>query len=199
MSTGPKRRPSAGSAPYLLVVESDPELQQRIGEILREASYELATEAEGVWAKRSMLIRPPDAIILNTHLSDGSGFQIADAIRRDPETEKIPIFFVASRYRGAMHSTEARRRFAPAEYLPTPLDFDSLLARLLATVPPRPAQAAPIPNYPPAQLVDSAQRRERREVEQEARQLSSRRPRRSGDRWPASRSPACCSGSIRTA
>jgi DNA-binding response OmpR family regulator len=164
---------SRGSSPYLLVVESDPELQQRIGETLREARYELATEAEGVWAKRSMLIRPPDAIIINTQLSDGSGFQIAEAIRRDPETERIPIFFIASRFRGAKHRSEARRRFAPAEYLPTPVDFDSLLARLLETVPPKPAEATQIPDYPAGQIADQAQRRERREVEQEARRLAS--------------------------
>jgi DNA-binding response OmpR family regulator len=174
--SAPRPRSSgSGSAPYLLVVESDPELQQRIGDTLREARYDLATEAEGVWAKRSMLIRPPDAIILNTHLSDGSGFQVADAIRRDPETEKIPIFFIASRFRGAKHRTEARRRFAPAEYLPTPLDFDSLLARLLETVPPSPGDAEPIADYPIGQLVDTAQRRERREVEQEARELTTSR------------------------
>jgi DNA-binding response OmpR family regulator len=155
------------------VVESDPELQQRLGEVLREASYELASEAEGVWAKRSMLIRPPDAIILDTHLSDGSGFAIADALRRDPETARTPIFFIASRHQGAKHRSEARRRFAPAEYLTTPVDFDSLLARLLETVPPRPARGASwIPNYPGEMPVDPAQRRERREVEQEARRLS---------------------------
>jgi CheY-like chemotaxis protein/tetratricopeptide (TPR) repeat protein len=172
---GERRRAGNGAAPYLLVVESDPELQQRIGEALREARYELATEAEGVWAKRSMLIRPPDAIILDTHLSDGSGFQIADALRRDPDTEKIPIFFVASRWRGAQHCTEARRRFAPAEYLPTPLDLDSLLARLLETVPPPTVQTPPMADYPlRTSAADTAQRRERREVEQEARQLAGR-------------------------
>ncbi len=167
-------RATTSSPPYLLVVESDPELQQRIGETLREARYELATEAEGVWAKRSMLIRPPDAIILDTHLSDSSGFQVAEAIRRDPETEKIPIIFIASRFRGAKHRTEARRRFAPAEYLTTPIDFDSLLACLLETVPPRATEGAPVANYPAAVPADPAQRRERREVEQEARKLSSR-------------------------
>src|SRR5215204_6236105 len=134
--------------PYLLVVESDPELQRRIGDTLREANYELATEAEGAWAKRSVLIRPPDGIILDTSLADGSGFQVADALRADSDTEKVPIVFVASRFRGAKHRTEARRRYAPAEYLPTPLDLDTLLARVLETVPPRATPAAAIPDYP---------------------------------------------------
>jgi DNA-binding response OmpR family regulator len=159
--------------PYLLVVESDPELQRRIGDTLREANYELATEAEGAWAKRSVLIRPPDGIILDTSLADGSGFQVADALRADADTEKVPIVFVASRFRGAKHRTEARRRYAPAEYLTTPLDLDTLLARVLESVPPRPTPAAAIPDYPAAaKLADTAQRRERKEVEAEARELA---------------------------
>jgi DNA-binding response OmpR family regulator/tetratricopeptide (TPR) repeat protein len=163
-------------APYLLLVESDPELQQRIGSAFREAHYELATEAEGAWARRSVLIRPPDAVILDTALNDGSGFAVAEALRRDPDTEKVPIFFVASRFRGAKHRSEARRRFAPAEYLSaSPLDLDTLLARVLETVPPRAAAApAGLANYPAGRMADPAQRRERREVEDEARRLSQR-------------------------
>src|SRR3954471_4971784 len=161
--------------PYLLVVESDPELQRRIGDTLREASYELSTETEGAWAKRSLLIRPPDGVVLDTSLSDGSGFAVADAIRKDPDTEAIPIFFVASRQRGAMHRTEARRRYAPAEYLLTPLDLDTLLARVLETLPPRdPVAPSSIPFYPGGRIAARAQRRERREVEATARQLSGR-------------------------
>src|SRR5262245_57151213 len=117
--------------PYLLVVESDPELQQRIGAALREARYELSAETEAAWAKRSLLVRPPDGVILDTQLVDGTGFAVAEELRKDPDTQKVPIFFVASRFRGAAHQAEARRRFAPAEYLSTPLDCDRLLALVL--------------------------------------------------------------------
>ena len=68
----------------------------------------------------------------------------------DPDTEKVPIVFVASRFRGAKHRTEARRRYAPAEYLTTPLDLDTLLARVLEAVPPRAARPPPpSPTIPP--------------------------------------------------
>ncbi len=163
-------------APYLLLVESDPELQQRIGNAFREAHYELATEAEGVWARRSVLIRPPDAVILDTSLNDGSGFAVAEALRKDPETEKVPIFFVASRFRGAKHRSEARRRFAPAEYLSSsPADLETLLARVLETIPPKaPTTPSALIDYPGGKVADPAQQRERREVEEEARRLAQR-------------------------
>ncbi len=164
--------------PYILVVESDPDLQRRIGDALREAQYELASEAEGSWAKRSLAVRAPDAVVLDTRLADGSGFAVADALRADAETKGVPIFFVASGHRGAAHRTEARRRYAPAEYLPTPLDVDRLLAQVLEAVPPRPAvdPAVAVPNYPAARLADAAQRLERRQVEAEAEALAAGRP-----------------------
>lgn len=157
--------------PYLLVVESDPELQRRIGDTLREARYELAAETEAAWARRSLLVRPPEGVILDTYLTDGPGFSVAEALRADPDTARVPIFFVASRFRGASHRAEARRRFAPAEYLETPLDLDSLLALVLETVPPTdPASAPLIPDYPSGPIVaDPAQQEERRAVERAAR------------------------------
>jgi DNA-binding response OmpR family regulator len=161
--------------PYLLVVESDPELQRRIGDTLREASYEFATETDGAWAKRSVLIRPPDGVIIDTGLADGSGFAVADALRADSETAEVPIVFVASRFRGAKHRIEARRRYAPAEYLQTPLDLDTLLAKVLEAIPPRPAEPpTALPDYPGSRLADTAAHRERRQVEDEARSLTGR-------------------------
>ena len=160
-------------APYVLVVENDPELQRRIGDTLSEAHYALAAEAEVGWAKRSLLIQPPDALVIDTTLPDGSGFALAEDIRRIPETEHAPIFFVASTHRGASHASEARRRFAPAEYLSTPLDVSRLLALLLEMVPPQEASLEPaVPNYPVSVTLDLDEKRERRDVETAAKSMA---------------------------
>ena len=158
-------------ASYVLVVESNSALARRINETLGEAHYTLSTEAELSWARRTLAVRTPDAIILDTTLSDGSGFALADEVRKNPHTARTPIFFVASTHRGASHQAEAQRRFAPAEYMSTPLDLDRLLARLLETVPASaPALANLVPNYPAT--ADSAQRREKRAVESTAKNFA---------------------------
>src|ERR1700710_2518939 len=82
-------RPMGG---YILIVESDPVLQRRIGDTLKEAHYELASEAEGAWARRSIAVRAPDAVVVDTMLSDGDGFRLAEELRRDPDTRTTPIF-----------------------------------------------------------------------------------------------------------
>jgi DNA-binding response OmpR family regulator/tetratricopeptide (TPR) repeat protein len=158
-------------APYVLVVESDPTLQKRIGAALGEAQYEIAAEADLSWARRNLQQRTPDAVILDTHLPDGSGFGFADELRANAASARVPIFFVASTHRGASHQTEAKRRFAPAEYLPTPLDVGRLLALMLQTVPPAAPSATPaVPGYPGV-IADPAQQREKREVEITAKHM----------------------------
>jgi len=174
-------------AGYVLIVESDPELQRRIGDALREGQYELASEAEVKWAQRSVAVRAPDAVVVDTQLTDGDGFRLAEDLRRDPDTRDAPIFFIASSHRGASHRAEVRRRFAPAEYLDTPLDTNSLLALLLQALPPgtgtgdasanppRPAQAPDVAQLVAALdgvLADPVQQRERRKVERVAKSIA---------------------------
>ena len=158
--------------PYLLVVESDPELQRQIADTLREAHYELSTEREAAWAKRSLSVRVPDALVVGTRLMDGTGFKVAADLRRDPDAGQVPIFFLAGGHRGNAHEAEARRRFAPSEYLSGPLDINSLLAAILRAVPPAvQTTRAKVPSFAPAPF-DEQQVAEREEVEVEAPRLS---------------------------
>jgi len=160
---------------YVLIVEKDAELQERIGAALREAGYEMASETEGTWAKRSIAVRRPDALVVGTRLGDGDGFTLAEELRREPETRALPIVFVATTHRGTSHRAEARRRFAPADYLATPLDAQQIVPRLaeLAAAPPAPAVAEDVtpPPVPRESLRDPAQQRERRAVERTAKSL----------------------------
>ena len=166
-------------AGYVLIVEKDAELQQRIGAALRDAGYEHASETEASWARRSIAVRRPDALVLGTRLADGDGFGLAEELRRDPETRGVPIVFIASSHRGTSHRAEARRRFAPAEYLATPLDALAIPPRLaeLASAPPSPLTDDYVTPPPePTQVTkeslrDPAQQQERRDVERTAKTL----------------------------
>jgi DNA-binding response OmpR family regulator/tetratricopeptide (TPR) repeat protein len=172
-------------AGYVLIVESDAGLHRQIDAALRKAGFELAAESEGAWAKRSIEARPPDVLVLDTRLDDGDGFRLAEELRRDPHTRGTPILFIASAFRGNHHRAEARRRFAPAEYLATPLDvrdlaprLAELAARAVRTPPPTPEPALE-PNTEPDVTAaakamganDPVQVRERRDVERSAKHL----------------------------
>jgi len=153
-------------SPYVLVVQSDAGLQRLIADALREANYELSTEREATWAERSVLVRPPDAVVLDTRLGDGSGFRVAESLRRDPDTRSIPIFFVSTRSEGQAQTTEIRRRYQPAEVIPVPFEINTLLSHLLQRVPPpdMPARTRK-PSIPPSVPVDAAAEAEAHRVE----------------------------------
>ncbi|MDZ4697817.1 MAG: DUF4388 domain-containing protein [Deltaproteobacteria bacterium] len=156
-------------SPYVLVVQSDAGLQRLIADALREANYELSTEREATWAERSVLVRPPDAVVLDTRLGDGSGFRVAESLRRDPDTRSIPIFFVSTRSEGQAQTTEIRRRYQPAEVIPVPFEINTLLSHLLQRVPPpdMPARTRK-PSIPPSVPVDAAAEAEAHRVEAHA-------------------------------
>jgi DNA-binding response OmpR family regulator/tetratricopeptide (TPR) repeat protein len=167
-------------AGYVLIVESDAELQRQIGSALRDAGFELHAETEASWAKRSVGTRLPDVVVVDTRLADGDGFAFADELRHAPETHGTPIVFIASTHRGVSHRAEARRRFAPADYLPTPLDLAGLAPRVAelaaratdAEIPLDEADLITPPPVPKETLRDPAQQRERRDVERSAKSLS---------------------------
>jgi DNA-binding response OmpR family regulator/tetratricopeptide (TPR) repeat protein len=165
---------------YVLIVEASTDLQQQVGALLKQGGYELAAETEAGWAKRSISVRLPDVVVLGTKLGDGDGFRLAEELRRDAETRAVPIVFIATTHRGASHRAEARRRFAPAEYLLAPLDPGALLPSIrsfAAKETDEPAipvdnEATPIPApISKSTLRDPVQQREGRDVERSAKHL----------------------------
>jgi len=165
-------------AGYVLIVERDADLQQRIGTALRDAGYELAAETDPQWARRSIAVRRPDALVVDTQLGTDDGFRLAEEVRRSEETRTVPIVFLATTaHRGAAHSAEARRRFAPADVLVAPFDPNTVVPRLakLMTAPPPTAAsgAASVTPPPEGALRDPVQQREGHEVEHSARTMAS--------------------------
>jgi DNA-binding response OmpR family regulator len=161
-------------AGYVLIVERDADLQQRIGAALREAGYELAAETDPQWARRSIAVRQPDALIVNTQLGTDDGFRLAEEVRRSDETGAVPIVFLATTaHRGAAHRTEACRRFAPADFLVAPFDPNAVVARLAKLMAGPSHQPASPPPLPAGAAPDPAQQREGHEVEHSAQTMAS--------------------------
>jgi DNA-binding response OmpR family regulator len=159
---------------YVLIVERDADLQQRIGAVLRDAGYELASETDVQWARRSIAVRRPDAVVLDTQVGDEDGFRLADELRRSDETRGVPILFLATTaHRGAAHRAEARHRFAPADYVIGRFDTRSLLPRLAELMTPLPGMTPP-PTTPAERAPDDpTQQREGHEVEHSAQTMAS--------------------------
>src|SRR5512142_1341448 len=83
-------RPSA-----ILVVDDVPEQRYAVARMLSRAGYEVLEAGTGREALAAVR-RGPELVLLDVHLPDISGFEVAAAIRNAPETAFIPIVHLSA-------------------------------------------------------------------------------------------------------
>jgi PAS domain S-box-containing protein len=75
----------------LLVVEDDVDARERVCRSLREQSWEVYAAGDGLDGLELMREHRPDLILLDLLLPSMHGFEFIEAVRRDPESQSIPI------------------------------------------------------------------------------------------------------------
>ncbi len=80
----------------LLVVTSSFEEPEKILETLREATFHVVTAIDFEEVVRLSKIKQPDLLILNVRSSEGEEYAMIRRMKRNKDTRRIPIFFVAS-------------------------------------------------------------------------------------------------------
>jgi CheY-like chemotaxis protein len=83
----------------VLVVEDDPIYGHFIVSTLRDAGHQVTLANDGARALEEARALAPDAVILDLRLPDGSGYDVASALRRDVlGPASVIIVLTASRY-----------------------------------------------------------------------------------------------------
>lgn len=112
----------------LLLVEDEARLADSIARGLRQAAHAVDQADRLSVAREKLALEDYDAVILDLNLPDGSGFSLADELRR--RQVPTPILMLTAR-----DSVEDRVRGLDSgadDYLVKPFAFDELLARLRA-------------------------------------------------------------------
>ena len=120
---------SASAAARVLVVDDEPQIVRGLTIILRTAGY--TVESAGTMAEAMALLgsRPPDALVLDLVLPDGSGVEICQEVRR---FSRLPILVLS-----AVGDEREKVRALDAgadDYITKPFGTDELLARLRAVL-----------------------------------------------------------------
>src|SRR5206468_9672237 len=126
------RRARAGavvSPQRVLVVDDEVQILRALRTNLRGAGYEVDTAETAEQAVAAASMRPPDAVILDLVLPDGSG---TDVCRRLREWTKVPIV-VLSAIEDEQEKIAALDAGAD-DYVTKPFGIDELLARLRAVL-----------------------------------------------------------------
>jgi two-component system KDP operon response regulator KdpE len=113
--------------PLVLVVDDEPHILRALQTGLRGAGYDVAAAATADEALAAAAMRPPDAVILDLVLPDGSGIDVARELRSWSAAPILVLSVV-----GDEAEKVAALDAGADDYVEKPFGIDELLARLRA-------------------------------------------------------------------
>jgi two-component system KDP operon response regulator KdpE len=113
----------------VLVVDDEPQILRALQTNLRGAGYEVDTAASVEQALAAVAIRPPEAVILDLILPDGSGSDVTRELRR---WSSMPILVLSAV--GDEREKVAALDAGADDYVTKPFGMEELLARLRAAL-----------------------------------------------------------------
>jgi DNA-binding response OmpR family regulator len=87
----------------ILIVDDDREFLEEIAQALRLNGYEPITESDSVLAFDRILKAMPDLILLDLKMDKKSGFKVADEIKANAKTKKIPVIAITGVFTSQEH------------------------------------------------------------------------------------------------
>ena len=117
-------------AKQILIVEDERPIREMIAFGLRRGGYEVREAADVSEARSSIANYRPDLVLIDWMLPDMSGLELTRAIKRDKETQDVPVILLTAR---AEEQDKVMGLDGGADdYLSKPFAFPELLARLNA-------------------------------------------------------------------
>jgi two-component system KDP operon response regulator KdpE len=114
---------------HVLVVDDEPQIVRGLKVILRKAGYDVQTAGTKAEALDAVSVRPPDAMVLDLVLPDGSGVEVCAEVRR---WSKLPIIVLSAV--GDEREKVRALDVGADDYVTKPFGAEELLARLRATL-----------------------------------------------------------------
>ena len=113
--------------PRVLVVDDEPQILRGLKVVLKQAGFTIETAETKREALDRVAVRPPEVLVLDLILPDGSGVEVCEEVRR---WSQLPIIVLS-----AVGDEREKVRALDAgadDYLTKPFGADELLARLRA-------------------------------------------------------------------
>jgi len=116
----------------ILVVDDDPDIARFVEVNLRSAGYDVAVAADGEEAlERAMELRP-DLVLLDVMMPRIDGFEVAQRLRKNPQTANTSIIMLTAKALSADKVTGLQS--GADDYIIKPFDPIELLARVKGTL-----------------------------------------------------------------
>jgi diguanylate cyclase (GGDEF)-like protein len=116
----------------ILVVDDDPDIARFVEVNLRSAGYEVDVAADGEEALEKANDMRPDLVLLDVMMPRIDGFEVAQRLRRNPQTQNTSIIMLTAK---ALSTDKVLGLTAGADdYIIKPFDPIELLARVKGTL-----------------------------------------------------------------
>jgi two-component system KDP operon response regulator KdpE len=127
------------SGPRVLVVDDEQQILRALRTSLRAAGYEVDTASTAAEALAAAALRPPEAVILDLVLPDGTGTDVCRELRTWSSAPVIVLSAV-----GEEREKVAALDAGADDYVTKPVGVDELLARLRAVLRRKGASGEPV-------------------------------------------------------
>jgi CheY-like chemotaxis protein len=119
-------------AEKVLVVDDAPQNVKLLRVILKDAGYRVSEATSGSQALEKLRTERPDALILDVRMPGMTGYEVSQAVRRDPEFATLPIIMLT-----ALSQPDERIRGIEAgatDFISKPFNKKELLASLATSL-----------------------------------------------------------------
>jgi DNA-binding response OmpR family regulator len=112
----------------ILIVDDQPDLAGLMADMLGDAGYAIRTADNGRDALAEIQSDPPDLLLLDVHMPELDGYEVAAMLKADPATATIPIIMVSAL--DGRGSKVIGLESGAEDYLSKPVDPAELIAKI---------------------------------------------------------------------
>jgi len=123
----------------ILVVEDEEEIQELIAYNLKKESYQVTCVGDGEKAVKAAEATRPDLLVLDLMLPGLGGLEVCKRLKRNPDTERIPIIMLTAR--GEEADIVTGLELGADDYITKPFSLKIFVTRVKAVL--RRSGAAP--------------------------------------------------------
>jgi CheY-like chemotaxis protein len=117
----------------IMVVDDEEDIRELLGAVLEKGGYDILVAVDGQECLNKLKKTKPDLILLDMMMPGMSGREVAEQIRKNPDTKNIKIIFVTVA-RFSELGKDALSKLNVSDYITKPFDNDELLARVKQTL-----------------------------------------------------------------
>jgi diguanylate cyclase (GGDEF)-like protein len=138
----------------VLVLDDDPAIRAICAEVLRSQGYDVLEAGTCADARRLVVERHPQILLVDVQLPDGDGFSLLESLADQRAREPFGVVFLSAR--GETADKVRGLRLGADDYLTKPFDAQELVARLDGVLRRRDAAltASPMTSLPGGRVID---------------------------------------------